>query len=240
MKFTEKQKNVRNVIYQKFRSIHKGMMARCYRENTNNYEYYGGNGVVVCDKWRNLDGFIDDVDKIDGFDLIKILMGELFLDKDKKNKNGNLIYSLENCMWLSQSENTLINKKSQKDMVLISPYPKFEKTIWNNRKLVAKEVGCSDWSLVDLLNGKTKKINGYQLFYLKDFKENLIDKQRPRKFLGISPQGKEYVFYYQLRFAKEHNLTAHTISECIKGKHKQHKGWKFREILEDEEYNKYY
>ena len=50
---------------------------------------------------------------------------------------------------------------------------------------------------------------------------------------------KEYVFYYQLRFAKEHNLTPHTISECIKGKHKQHKGWKFREILDDNEYNKY-
>ena len=238
MKFTKEQKNVRNVIYQKFRSIHKGMMARCYKENTNGYEYYGGRGVEVCDKWKELAGFIDDVDKIDGFDLIKVLMGELFLDKDKKCKDGNLIYSLEKCTWLSQSENTLYSPK-QKDMVLISPYPNFEKSIWNSRKLLSKEIGCSDWSLVDLLNGKTKKINGYQLFYLKDFKEDLVDRSRPRKYLGISPEGKEYVFYYQLRFAKEHNLTSHTISECIKGKHKQHKGWKFKEILDDDEYNKY-
>ena len=50
MKFTKEQKNVRNVIYQKFRSIHKGMMARCYKDTTNGYEYYGGKGVKVCDK----------------------------------------------------------------------------------------------------------------------------------------------------------------------------------------------
>ena len=49
MVFTKEQKNVRNVIYQKFRSIHKGIISRCYRSNTNGYKYYGGKGVEVCD-----------------------------------------------------------------------------------------------------------------------------------------------------------------------------------------------
>lgn len=231
MEFKKEDRNVRNVVYQKFRSIHKGMIARCYRKGTNHYEYYGGRGVYVCDKWRELDGFLEDVDKIEGFDLMEILYGRLFLDKDIKIK-GNTVYSLETCKWVNASENTF-KYPNQQEMILVSPYPEFKLSYWNNKMKLAEHIGCSTWSLGDLLKGKTKKINGYQLFYLNKFDESKIIKDKPRKFLGISPDGVEYVFYYQLRFAKEHGLTAHTISECISGKHKQHKGWRFREITDE-------
>ena len=118
-------------------------------------------------------------------------------------------------------------------MILVSPYPEFKLSYWDNKMKLAEHIGCSTWSLGDLLKGKTKKINGYQLFYLNKFDESKIIKDKPRKFLGISPDGVEYVFDYQLRFAKEHGLNAHTISECISGKHKQHKGWRFREITDE-------
>lgn len=53
-----------------------------------------------------------------------------------------------------------------------------------------------------------------------------------RKCQGISPKGKVYVFNNQNKFAEEHDLIQASITSCLKGKSKQHRGWKFKYVDE--------
>lgn len=51
-----------------------------------------------------MEGFLDDVDKIEGWDLNLYFRGKLQLDKDIKIK-GNKLYSRDTCMWVSPEDN---------------------------------------------------------------------------------------------------------------------------------------
>lgn len=77
------------------------MKNRCYNPNVNDYEIYGGKGIVVCDRWlESFSNFLEDmgerptpnhsVDRIDG--------------------NGN--YEPSNCRWSDQSTQGFNQKKS--------------------------------------------------------------------------------------------------------------------------------
>lgn len=62
-----------NKIFSKVYSLWYNMNNRCYNVKHKRYNQYGGVGVKVCDKWRNFDEFLLEVDLIDGFDLEKFL-----------------------------------------------------------------------------------------------------------------------------------------------------------------------
>ena len=51
-----------------------------------------------------------------------------------------------------------------------------------------------------------------------------------KKFIGISPQGEMFEGFNISEFARTHNLHQSTISACLKGKIKKHKGWSFKLI----------
>lgn len=36
-----------------------GMKERCFNKNADNYKWYGGNGITVCDEWLNFKSFYD-------------------------------------------------------------------------------------------------------------------------------------------------------------------------------------
>lgn len=68
------------------------MRGRCYRKGNNRFQYYGGRGIRVCDKWRDsFESFLSD-------------MGERPKGKtlDRKNNNGD--YTPENCKWSTPKE----------------------------------------------------------------------------------------------------------------------------------------
>ena len=158
--FIEGKRNKKtNKTFQKIYSVWKNMIDRCYKQSCVGYKNYGAKGVVVCERWRMLDNFIQDIDKIDGFNLDMFLNGTLTLDKDKKGNSKE--YNLDNCCWLTKEEN-----------------------------------------------------NQYKL-----------NQQYP--VIAISPLGENYIFYNQSLFAKEHNLSQSKISECLNGKRKSYKKWKF-------------
>lgn len=94
-----------------------GMKKRCYNSNEKNYCYYGGRGIVVCDRWLNsFENFISD-------------MGKKPSKKhslDRIDTNG--IYEPSNCRWATSNEQN-INKRN---FLII--------------KAFGKEMSLADWA----------------------------------------------------------------------------------------------
>src|SRR3990167_4007614 len=81
--------------------IWNGMIGRCANQNHHAYSRYGGNGVVVCDRWLSFENFLAD-------------MGEaphgLSIDR-YPNNGGN--YEPGNCRWatlVEQANNKTTNR----------------------------------------------------------------------------------------------------------------------------------
>lgn len=73
------------------------MKKRCLDINNKAYEYYGGRGIKVCDRWLDIKNFIDD--------MYDTFQEGLSLDRIDNNKG----YSPDNCRWATketQSRNT--------------------------------------------------------------------------------------------------------------------------------------
>lgn len=72
---------------------YRAMMDRCYRENANNYNSYGGRGIKVCSEWHNIQEFEKWVEK-SGF--------KKGLSIERINVNED--YSPSNCRWATPKE----------------------------------------------------------------------------------------------------------------------------------------
>lgn len=85
------------------------MMTRCYNPSREYYEYYGGRGIVVCERWKTFTCFLQD-------------MGErpLGTSLDRIDPNGN--YEPSNCRWATrkeQSENRRPGKWKQAEQKML-------------------------------------------------------------------------------------------------------------------------
>lgn len=72
--------------------VWRTMLARCYNQNANSYQYYGARGITVCASWHSYDSFIADMGKRPS--------AEYSLER----KNLQLGYSADNCKWATRSE----------------------------------------------------------------------------------------------------------------------------------------
>jgi hypothetical protein len=68
------------------------MMDRCYNPDNENYHHYGGRGIGVCERWRVLESFIQDVGRRPSSQL----------SLDRKDNNGN--YGPDNFRWATRTE----------------------------------------------------------------------------------------------------------------------------------------
>ena len=137
------------IIYSKW----KNMMERVYNPNNSNYNNYGGAGVTVCKKWQTLDGFIDDFDKINGYNYDKLINHELCLDKDMTDIN-NKEYCLEKCSLIPITDNNKYKPNQQYPITAINPNGIMY--IFGNQSEFAKAHGLRQSSIADCLSGKCK------------------------------------------------------------------------------------
>lgn len=89
-----------------------GMISRCYNENDNKYPAYGGIGVTVCERWKRLDFFLEDIVNLPGYhDMITNPDTPYELDKDTLQQYLPVgqckIYSPETCMFIKSINNNL-------------------------------------------------------------------------------------------------------------------------------------
>jgi hypothetical protein len=72
-----------------YRSYH-AMLNRCYNPNYKNFQYWGGDGVIVCDRWIcSFENFLED-------------MGIRPQDTTLNRVEGSKVYCKENCRWDSK------------------------------------------------------------------------------------------------------------------------------------------
>lgn len=116
-------------------STWQGMIQRCYNPKTIGFEYWGGRGIRVCDKWLKFEGFYED-------------MGEkppkLTLDRIDNDKS----YCKENCRWACYSTQTRNRRPFGKSHNFIGVYAagrRWKSSIWYNKK--SRHIGTFDTEL---------------------------------------------------------------------------------------------
>ena len=67
------------------------VIQRCTNPNASHYEYYGGRGITVCERWKIFINFLEDMGERPAGSTI-----------DRINTNGN--YEPSNCRWATKSQ----------------------------------------------------------------------------------------------------------------------------------------
>lgn len=77
-----------------------GMINRCSNTKQANYQYYGGRGIKVCERWMKFENFFAD-------------MGEkpAGLSLERKNNNGD--YCPGNCVWATRKQQNRNSRKNR-------------------------------------------------------------------------------------------------------------------------------
>lgn len=70
------------------------MMNRCRNKNSQDYKYYGGRGIKVCDRWFKFWNFVED-------------MGERPEKHTLDRIDNDIGYCPENCRWVDRSTQSL-------------------------------------------------------------------------------------------------------------------------------------
>jgi len=81
----------------------ENMRARCYRVKHPAYKWYGGRGIIVCDRWVEFKNFHKDM----------FSTWKAGLQLDRKDNSGN--YEPSNCRWVTRSQNCKNRRSSNRE-----------------------------------------------------------------------------------------------------------------------------
>lgn len=196
--------------------VWRSMIRLCYSEKYHETHPTYKN-CTVCERWLKLSNFVEDIVKIDGYNYWLSGFDEKInpyqLDKDIKSGGINKCYSLENCMFVSASENT-------RQMLKTRDNTKISET-WKNK---------SDEELAEIRRKKSEANKG----------EN---NPHARKIVSVDPFTKRVVFTWQyVKQATEFfGINRNTLNRYLRGKAKSehlYNGFLFYYLDEWEQVNK--
>lgn len=85
-------------------TILEGMVDRCYNQNARAYKYYGGRGIIICNKWRKNAGLFVKWAIENGY--------KKGLSIERKDVNGN--YEPKNCEFIPMSMQAKNTRKAMR------------------------------------------------------------------------------------------------------------------------------
>lgn len=132
----------RNSLYNSW----QGMKQRCLNPNNPKYYRYGGRGIKICEEWLNIQGFMKWAFE-NGW--------KQGLTIDRTDNDGD--YCPKNCCWVSVYDNS--RKKSNTKIT-----NEIAEIIRERRKegikSLAKEYGCSEWTISNILTYRRHLADG--------------------------------------------------------------------------------
>ena len=201
---------------QRVYEVWANMIQRCYlkkyHERCQTYK-----DCTVADRWLTLSNFVEDIVKIDGYDLwLNHPNEKVSLDKDIKSNGINKCYCLEQCMFVSHADNMRQAMSTR-----------------NYDDIKGEKNGMYDKGY--LVSGE--KNGNYGVHRYGENSPHLgeliakIDKNI-LKILDIK---------YNFEYVKDDNFNHTGISSCCKGRCKTHKGFIFKYLSDvpDEQINEY-
>ena len=162
---------IENELNKKIYQYWKDMLKRCYsKEYQEKHPTY--KDCYVCKRWLILSNFVEDLSKIDGYELwLNNPNKRICLDKDIKKEN-NKCYNIENCMFIENKENvkeSLFRNKKYRKVVRIDGNGNIK--IYNSIWSTEKEDGFTYSSVYRCCTGKHKTHKGYKWMFLDEFKK---------------------------------------------------------------------
>jgi len=153
-------------LAKKLKATWYAMIRRCYEPKDKDYSRYGGRGIYVVNRWLVFDQFLEDVDKLPGWDdKLKDWSGYT-LDKDYY-KDG--CYGPNSCIWLSHANQGIL-KQSIQNFYAIDPCGNVE--IGHNIKEFADEHGLDPFGISHCISGKQSSHKKWQFWRDEEPKEN--------------------------------------------------------------------
>ena len=168
----------------------QSMIRRCYDEKYHEtHPCY--NGCTVCERWLTLSNFVEDVTKIDDYELwLNHPKQRISLDKDIKSNGQNKYYCLEQCRFVDFGENSRqahatrdntylkerTGEKAPNRGELVAQIDKDTKQIINlkyNREY--ERLGFTSSSISHCCKGEHKTHKGFIFRYLSDVPDDVIN-----------------------------------------------------------------
>lgn len=145
-----------------------GMFKRCNNINDKSYSHYGGRGIKVCDRWNDINNFIEDMYPTfkDGLSI------------DRINNDGN--YEPTNCRWATNETQTRNIRPMRKDNTT-----GYRGVFWKeNRKRFVAKIKVS---------GKATQIGSFKnkLDAAKAYDNYVIDNNLEHTINGVCQTAKE-------------------------------------------------
>ena len=171
------------------------MIRRCYSEYALNY-HPSYKKVSVCERWHILSNFVQDIDKIENYQLWKNNKA-YSLDKDVKQKNiDNKVYSLDTCIFILCKDNASemmyrnnpnppkkvigVSLKDEDDIIYYSSSRKAEQDGFSHSGINAS---CYYQKYGKMNNRRVKNHKGYKWYYLDDVTDDILIKYFIQKYI---------------------------------------------------------
>ena len=139
------------------------MLRRCYDKGGKAYK----EETHVCDRWKTFKNFIDDLPKIEGYDLWKNNPNKrIALDKDIKG-GGARLYSLDNCCFVTNEENVKerLERKPPKTRPIKGVNIETGEVIHFPSTSILTKHGFTRSSVMNVCNGVSKQHKGYKWYW---------------------------------------------------------------------------